>query len=135
MTAPKISGGSVVEGARSCPRVLLSYPKPETRSTFAIGERSRFFISCFLLAAPQMCLNQTPGRRPPRITSRFVCTVAAVQISWRSRWFCRLMSVEDSESRRVESTFGWVFLREILAQHLPNNYFSFCRNKFGLELV
>ena len=29
-----------------------------------------------------------------------------VQISWRSRWFCQSMSVQDSESRRFEQTLG-----------------------------
>ena len=33
------------------------------------------------------------------------------------------MSVEGSESRRFELTFGWVFLRPILAQDRPRNYF------------
>ena len=33
------------------------------------------------------------------------------------------MSVEDSESRRFELTFGWVFVRPILAQDLPRNSF------------
>ena len=53
-----------------------------------------------------MCLCQTPGQRPPRITGRFVNTaVTTVQISWRSRWYCRSMSVEDSESHRFELKF------------------------------
>ena len=84
--------------------------------SFAIGEGSTFFVACFLVhSSAQMCLYQTPGRRPPRFTGRFVNTgqrvVGApherpVQITWRSRWFCRSMSVEDSESRRFDLTFG-----------------------------
>ena len=42
---------------------------------FAIGEGSIIFIACFLHGSTQMCLYQTPGRRPPRITVRFVNTV------------------------------------------------------------
>ena len=42
---------------------------------FAIGEESRFFVACFVHSSAQMCLYQTPGRRPPPITGRFVNTV------------------------------------------------------------
>ena len=42
---------------------------------FAIGEGSRFLVACFLYSSAQMCLYQTPGRRPPPITGRFVNTV------------------------------------------------------------
>ena len=42
---------------------------------FAIGEGSRIFVACFLHSSAQMCLCQTPGRRPPPITGRFVNTV------------------------------------------------------------
>ena len=42
---------------------------------FAIGEGSRFFVACFLHSSTQMCLYQTPGRRPPPTTGRFVNTV------------------------------------------------------------
>ena len=50
MTASKISGGSVVQGSRT-------------------------FVACFLHSSAQMRLYQTPGRRPPPITGRFVNTV------------------------------------------------------------
>ena len=40
----------------------------------AIGEGSRFFVVCFLHTSGEMFLNQTPGRRPPRITGRVVNT-------------------------------------------------------------
>ena len=33
------------------------------------------FYACFLHSSAQMCLYQMPGRRPPRITGRFVNTV------------------------------------------------------------
>ena len=42
---------------------------------FAIGEGSRNFVDCFLHSSAQMCLYQTPGRRPPPITGRLVNTV------------------------------------------------------------
>ena len=42
---------------------------------FAIGEGSRNVVACFLHRSAQMCLYQTPGRRPPPITGRFVNTV------------------------------------------------------------
>ena len=41
---------------------------------FAIGEGSRNFVACFLHSA-RMWLCQAPGRRPPRVTGRFVNTV------------------------------------------------------------
>ena len=41
---------------------------------FAIGEGWRFFVACFLHSSAQMCLYQTPGRRPLPITGRFVST-------------------------------------------------------------
>ena len=42
---------------------------------FAIGEGWRFFVACFLHGSAQMCLFQTPGRRPPRIIGRFENTL------------------------------------------------------------
>ena len=42
---------------------------------FAIGEGSIIFVACFLRGSAQMCSYQTRGRRPPRITGRFVNTV------------------------------------------------------------
>ena len=42
---------------------------------FAIGEGSRIFVACFLHISAQMSLYQTPRRRPPPITGRFVNTV------------------------------------------------------------
>ena len=33
------------------------------------------FVACFLRSSAQKCFYQTPGRRPPRITGRFVNTV------------------------------------------------------------
>ena len=60
---------------RESARVQRSSPKPEKRTYFAIGEGSRIFVACFLQSSAQMCLYQTPGRRPPPITGRFVNTV------------------------------------------------------------
>ena len=40
----------------------------------------RFFVACFLHSSAQMCLYQTTGRRPPRITGRFVNTVSRGQV-------------------------------------------------------
>ena len=54
-------------------------PNLEKRSIFyfLLSERDRdFFVACFLHSSAQMCLYQTPGRRPPRMTGRFVNTVA-----------------------------------------------------------
>ena len=42
---------------------------------FAIGEGSRTFVASFLHSSTQMCVYQTPGRRPPHITGRFVNSV------------------------------------------------------------
>ena len=42
---------------------------------FAIGEGSTIFVACLVHSSAQMCLYQTPGRRPPPITGRFVNTV------------------------------------------------------------
>ena len=55
--------------------VQRSSLKPEKRPIFAIGEGSRIFVACFLHSSAQMCLYQTPGRRPLPITGRFVDTV------------------------------------------------------------
>ena len=63
-------GGEKLPAASSA---LLS--NPEKGLFFAIGEGSRIFVACFLHSSAQMCLYQTPGRRPPPITGRFVNTV------------------------------------------------------------
>ena len=56
--------------------VQRSSPKPKKkRLFFAIGEGSSIFVACFLHSSAQMCLYQTPGRRPPPITSRFANNV------------------------------------------------------------
>ena len=82
-----------------------------------------------------MCLCQTPGKRPPIITGRFVKTVTS---GWDGapnerghfkfhgtfiRRFCGSMSAVDWESRRFKIIFGCVFLRTIFAQDLPWRYF------------
>ena len=55
------------KGREDARDVLRSSPKPEIFC--AIGEDHDFFVACFLLISVQMCLYQTPGRRPPRIKS------------------------------------------------------------------
>ena len=50
-------------------------PNLEKGLFFAIGEASRISVACFLHSSAKMCLYQTPGRRPPPITCRFVNTV------------------------------------------------------------
>ena len=42
---------------------------------FDIGEGSRIFVAYILHSSAQMCVYQTPGRRPPPMTGRFVNTV------------------------------------------------------------
>ena len=49
-------------------------PNLKKVNIFAIGEGSRFFVACFLHSSAQMRLCQTPGRRRPLITGRFVNT-------------------------------------------------------------
>ena len=50
-------------------------PKPEKRPVFCHRRGIEIFVACFLNGSAQMCLYQTPGRRPPPITGRFVNTV------------------------------------------------------------
>ena len=52
--------------------VLRSSPRPERMSVFCHRRGIELFVACFLHSSAQMCLYQTPGRRPPRITGRFV---------------------------------------------------------------
>ena len=56
-------------------RPTLGLPNLKKGLFFAIGEGSRIFVACFLHSSAQMCLCQTPGWRPPRITVRFGNTV------------------------------------------------------------
>ena len=67
-------GRDVARGIQS------SSPKPENGLSVAINEGSRNFVACFLHSSAQMCLYQTTGRRPPRITGRFVNTVSRGQV-------------------------------------------------------
>ena len=94
-------------------------PNLKTGLFFAIGERSRFLVACFLHGNAQMCSYQTPGRRQPPITGRFVNTVTrgwvgapngraplrfqGAVVGFVDRCLSR---VQDSESRRFEQTFG-----------------------------
>ena len=109
---PGVGGREVARG------VQRSSPKPEKGLFFAIGEGSRNFVACFLHSSTKLFLYQTPGRRPPPITGRFVNTVTRGWVGATNErapfkfhgadvvFFCRSMSVQDSESRRFEQTFG-----------------------------
>ena len=44
-----------------------------------------FFVACFLHSSAQMCLYQTPGRRPPPITGRFVNNVTRERVGAPNR--------------------------------------------------
>ena len=61
---------------REVPRgVGRSSPRPEKSSIFCDRRGIETFVGCFLHSIAQMCLYQTPGPRPPRITGRIVNTV------------------------------------------------------------
>ena len=110
-------------GERLPPASYPLLPNLKKNLFFAIGEGSRIVVVCFLHTSGQTFLYQTPGRRPPRITvyisGRGVNTVTMgwvgapnlnpVQNSSHSRWFCRPMSVQDSESSRFESNIWLSF--------------------------
>ena len=55
--------------------VLRSSPKHEKRPIFCRRRGIENFCRLFLHSSAQMCLYQTPGRRPPPITGRFVNTL------------------------------------------------------------
>ena len=55
--------------------VQRSSSKPENRPIFCHRTGIENFVACFLHSSAQMCLYQTPGRRPPPITGRFVNNV------------------------------------------------------------
>ena len=75
MMASKISGGSVVGGEKLPAASNALLPNLKKGLFFAIGDGSRIYVACFLHSSAQMCLYQTPGRRPPPIVGRFVNTV------------------------------------------------------------
>ena len=107
---------------------------PVTRPTFCHREGSRFFVACFLHSSTQMCLYQTPGRRPPPITGRFVNTVTrgwvgapngrapfrfhGAVVGFVARCLSRTRNLAASNKHLAE-----VFIRPILAQDRPRNYF------------
>ena len=104
-------------GGEMLPAASYALPNLKKGLLFATGEESRIFVACFRNSSAQMCLYQTPGRRPPPITGRFVNTVTRGWVGAPNRrapfrfhgavvGFCRSMSVQDSESRRFELTFG-----------------------------
>ena len=54
---------------------LIRNLKKRTRYTFCHRRGIENFVACFLHSSAQICLFQTPGRRLPRITGRFVNNV------------------------------------------------------------
>ena len=54
--------------------LLPNLKKRVLRVYFFPSARDRDFVACFLHSSAQMCLCQTPGRRRPLITGRFVNT-------------------------------------------------------------
>ena len=124
--------------------VLRSPPKPEKKVYFLPSGRDWFFfVVCFLLTREQIYLYQMPGRRPPRVTGR---VVNAVTWRWVGAPYERtsfricdaVVTFFDrclSRTRNLAAsnwTFGWVFLRPILAQHLArNDFFRFFLEKFA----
>ena len=106
---PWSSGRKVARG------VLRSSPKPEKRPIFCHRRGIKDFLAGLLHSSAYVFVSdvwpapatyhrsfcehrdQRVGRSPER--------ARPVQISWRGRWFCRSMSVEDSESRRFELTY------------------------------
>ena len=135
MTASKISCGSVVyrRGREVARGVLRSCPKPEKGLFFAIGEGSRSFVACFLHSSAQVCLYQTPGRRPPRIISRFVNTVTRGWVGAPHerapfRFHGAVVGFVDrcpswTRNLPIQTNIWRVFLRPILAQDRPRNVF------------
>ena len=116
--------------------VVRSSPKPEKKAYFLPSERDRDILSpVFYTAAPKyVCIRRLAGARHlspfvlwtlwPEGGSEPLTSAPRSDFMAQSLVFPS-MSVEDSESRRFESTFGWVFLRPILAQHRPRNSFRF----------
>ena len=89
--------------------VLLSSPKPYNNVYFCHRRGIENFCRLFSTQQrPNVFVSDT-WPRAPRITGCFVNTaVTIVQISYGSHWFCRSMSVEDSKSRCLKSTFSGV---------------------------
>ena len=65
--------------------VQRSSPKPDKRPIFFHRRGIDFFVACFLHSSAQMCLYQTPGRRPPPITGRFVNNVTRERVGAPNR--------------------------------------------------
>ena len=112
----------------------------------AIGERWRIFVSCILHVSAKMCLYQTFGRRSPRITGRYVNTATrgwvgapnervpfrfhGAVVVFVDRCLSRTRNLAASNQHLAE-----FFLRPILAQPLPRNYFfRFFFRRFGIYI-
>ena len=131
MTASNLSDGSVVEGARRYPRRPTLLPNLKEKLDVSPTERDRDFCSLFstqqrpyvfvsdawaALATYHRPFCESCDQRMDRIPRR----ARSVQISWRSRCFCRSMSVSP-----LRISIRLSFLRPALAQHLPRYHF-FC---------
>ena len=75
---------------RACRQHDVTTPPP-----ISISRQHRAYVTpiCAVLVLTRGWVGAPNGRGPFRF-------------SWGSRWFCRSMSVQDSESRRFEQTFG-----------------------------
>ena len=62
-------------GGEKFPAASYSSPKPDKRPIFCHGRGIEKCCHLFSHSSAQMCLDQTLGRRPPRISGRFVNTV------------------------------------------------------------
>ena len=102
MTASKISGGSV----------LRASPRPEKGLFYAIGGIENYCCRFSTHQRPKVCWvrrlvcarHMSPAVEWtlwPEGASESLSS-APRSDSWRRRWFCRSMSVNDSESRRSE---------------------------------
>ena len=103
-------------------------------TSFAIGEGWGTYFACFLHSSAQICLHQTPGQRPPRITGRFVNTVTRGWVGIPNERTCSdfmaqslVLSIDVCRGLEISPLRNniWLsFLRPILAQDLPSNYFG-----------
>ena len=110
--------------------VLRSSPKPEKRPIFCHRRGIENFCRLFLHSSTQMCLYQTPGRRPPPITGRFINTVTRGWVGAPNerapfRFHGAVLGFVHRCLSRTRNLAAWsehlaeFFLRPILAQAWP----------------
>ena len=113
------------------------------KGLFLPSERDREVLSpVFYTAAPKcVCIRRLAGARhvspAVSLTLRPEGGSEPLTSATRSDFVAQslvlsIASVENSESRRFELTFGWVLLRPILTQHLPGNVFFRLKKKNGI---